>query len=79
MKCDIRSIEHANIEAATLAGTIGNIMVKFVSDQVSETLDKDGKPVHGTDAVTEITDLWTFERDLAQSNPAWRLTEARSG
>ncbi len=79
MKSDIRSIEHASIEAATLAGTIGTITVKFVSDQVSETLDKDGKPVHGTDAVTEITDLWTFERDLAQSNPAWRLTEARSG
>lgn len=79
MKSDIRSIENASIEAATLAGSIGTIMVKFVSDQVSETLDKDGKPVHGSDAVTEITDLWTFERDLAQSNPAWKLTEARSG
>ena len=78
-KSEVRSIQHASIEAANLAGTIGTITVKFVSDQVSETLDKDGKPVQGTDAVTEITDLWTFERDLAQSNPAWRLTEARSG
>ena len=79
MKSEIRSVENASIEAATLAGTVGTITVKFVSDQVSETLDKDGKPVHGTDAVTEITDLWTFERDLAQADPAWRLTEARSG
>ena len=78
-KSEIRSIESASIEAATLTGTIATITVKFVSDQVSETLDKDGKPVHGSDAVTEITDLWTFERDLAQSDPAWRLTEARSG
>lgn len=78
-KSEIRSIENATIEAANLAGTVGTITVKFVSDQVSETIDKDGKPVHGTDAVTEITDLWTFERDLAQSDPAWRLTEARSG
>ena len=78
-KSEIRSIENASIEAATLAGTIGTVTVKFVSDQVSETLDKDNKPVHGTDAVTEITDIWTFERDLAQSDPAWRLTEARSG
>lgn len=78
-KSEIRSIEHATIEAANLAGTVGTITVKFVSDQVSETLNREGKPVHGTDAVTEITDIWTFERDLAQSDPAWRLTEARSG
>ena len=78
-RTDIRSIENASIEAASLAGTVGTITVKFVSDQVSETVDKDGKPVHGSDAVTEITDLWTFERDLAQSDPVWRLTEARSG
>ncbi|MDT7952204.1 MAG: Tim44/TimA family putative adaptor protein [Acetobacteraceae bacterium] len=78
-KSEIRSIETISIEAASLLGTVGTITVKFVSDQVSETLDKDGKPVHGTDAVTEITDVWTFERDLAQPNPAWRLTAARSG
>ena len=78
-KSEIRSIEKAVIEAASLAGSIGSITVRFVSDQVSETLDRDGKPVHGTDAVTEITDIWTFERDMAQSDPAWRLTVARSG
>ena len=78
-KGEIRSIEHATIEAAHVNGTIGTITVKFVSDQVSETLDKNGKPVQGTDAVTEITDIWTFERDLAQRDPAWRLTEAHSG
>ena len=33
----------------------------------------------GTDAVTEITDLWTFERDLTQRDPTWRLVSARSG
>jgi predicted lipid-binding transport protein (Tim44 family) len=53
--------------------------VKFVSDQVAETLDRNGTPVAGTDAVTEITDVWSFERDLAQPDPAWRLTAARSG
>ena len=78
-KSEIRSIEHATIEAAMLTGSVGTITVKFVSDQISETLDREGKPVHGTDAVTEITDIWTFERDLAQSDPAWRMTEARSG
>ena len=78
-KSEIRSIEHATIDKAGLDGTMGTITVRFVSDQVSETLDRDGKPVHGTDAVTEITDIWTFERDLSQSDPAWRMTEAHSG
>jgi len=76
---EIRTVNQASIEQADLAGTVGSISVKFVSDQIAETLGADGRPVAGTDAVTEITDLWTFERDLSQPDPAWRLTAARSG
>ena len=75
----IRGIQHVSIETASLAGTVASIAVKFVSDQVSETLDREAKPIVGSDAVTEIIDLWTFERDLTSSDPAWRLTAARSG
>lgn len=78
-RSEIKGIGLVAIEAASLAGTVGSITVKFVSDQIAETLGPDGKPVAGTDAVTEITDLWTFERDLAQPDPAWRLAAARSG
>ena len=78
-RSEIRSIEQASIEAASLSGTQAAITVKFVSDQIAETLGRDGKPVAGADAVAEITDLWTFERDLAQADPAWRLSAARSG
>ena len=77
-KTEIRDVQQVHIEAAQLTGTLASITVNFISDQISETLDRDGKPVHGTDAVTEIRDLWTFERDLAQSDPAWRLAAARS-
>jgi len=52
--------------------------VRFVSDQVNMTLGSDGNPMMGTDAVTEITDQWTFERDLTSSDPTWRLVAARS-
>jgi predicted lipid-binding transport protein (Tim44 family) len=78
-RSEIRAIHQVGIEQAQVAGTIGSITVKFVSDQVSETLDRDGRPTQGSDAVTEITDLWSFERDLSQPDPAWRLTAARSG
>ncbi len=75
---DLRGIQSATIEAAELRGTVAQITVRFVSDQVSLTRDKDGKEVSGTDAVTELTDLWTFERDLSASDPTWRLVAARS-
>ena len=78
-RSEIKAINEVSIQQASLTGTIGAITVKFVSDQIAETMGADGKPVAGTDAVTEITDLWTFERDLATPDPAWRLAAARSG
>lgn len=75
---EIRGLEKVAIEAADLRGTVASVTVRFVSDQVSLTRDRDGRVVAGTDAVTEITDLWTFERDLATQDPTWRLVAARS-
>ena len=78
-RSEIRAIHTVAIEEAALSGTHAAITTRFVSDQISETTDREGKPVAGTDAVTEIIDLWTFERDLSQQDPAWRLSATRSG
>lgn len=75
---EIRSIEASVIEAAELRGSVGSVTVRFVSDQVSLTRDQKGQPIAGTDAVTEITDVWTFERDLSSRDPTWRLVAAQS-
>jgi predicted lipid-binding transport protein (Tim44 family) len=75
---ELRGIQSAAIEAAELRATVAQVTVRFVSDQISLTRDKDGKEVAGTDAVTELTDLWTFERDLTAADPTWRLVAARS-
>ena len=77
-KTEIRAIPTVLIDHAELAGSLAAITVRFVSDQVNVTLGQNGLPVAGADAVTEITDLWTFERDLASPDPAWRLVAARS-
>ena len=77
-RTEIRSVHAATIEQAALAGTLADITVRFVSDQVNVTTAADGSVVAGTDAVTEIVDIWTFQRNLAQPDPAWRLTAARS-
>ncbi len=74
----IHAINSATIENAELRGSVASITVRFISDQTSLTRDRTGQPVVGTDAVTEITDIWTFERDLASRDPAWRLISARS-
>jgi len=78
-RSEIRGIEGLTVEEAALSGNQAAITLRIVSDQVSETLDRDGKPVAGADAVAEITDIWTFERTLGQPDPAWRLSAARSG
>ncbi len=78
-RSEIKGVESLTVEEAVLSGSHAVITLRIVSDQVSETLDRDGRPVAGADAVAEITDVWTFDRDLAQPDPAWRLSAARSG
>lgn len=77
-KTEIKDIHAATIEEADLRGSVASLTVRFVSDQISATESKEGQIVAGTDAVTEITDLWTFERDLTSRDPSWRLVAARS-
>lgn len=77
-RTDLRSIQDMGIEAADLRGTIADVTVRIVSDQVNLTIAQDGSISAGAEAVTEITDLWTFQRDLAVSDPTWRLVGTRS-
>ena len=77
-RTEIRSLHGTAIEAAALHGTDAEITLRFVSDQINVTLGANGLPVAGADAVTEITDVWTLARNLATSDPTWRLIAARS-
>ncbi|ACI50085.1 import inner membrane translocase subunit Tim44 [Gluconacetobacter diazotrophicus PA1 5] len=83
-KAEVRAIASLAIVDAAIeerdGATHARIDVRIVSDQISLTSDKDGHPVAGTDAVTEFSDLWTFERPLgvAISGAAWRLAASRS-
>ncbi len=77
-RTEIREVREASIEAADLRGTVADVTVRFVSDQVNLTTDAAGKPVAGADAVTELTDVWTFQRDLRAEDPTWRLVATRT-
>lgn len=76
---EIRQIVEATINEADILGDHALIVVRFVSDQENFTRDRQGRTVAGTEAVTEIVDLWSFERNLNASDPAWRLAAAHSG
>jgi predicted lipid-binding transport protein (Tim44 family) len=63
-----------SLEAASLNGSKAAISVKFISEMINATLDKNGKTLQGDDkAILEDVDLWTFERDLKSRDPNWLL------
>ena len=73
------AIEKADIAAAELKGRTVQITVKFVSQLVSVTRNRAGETVDGSpDKVTDVTDIWTFARELGSRDPNWKLvaTEA---
>ncbi len=75
---EIRGVQEVAVEAADLRGTVADVTVRFVTDQVNLTTGRNGEVTHGSDAVTELTDLWTFQRDLRSTDPTWRLVATRS-
>ncbi len=77
-RTELRAINDLAIEEAELRGTVADITVRIVSDQVNLITAKDGSISAGAEAVTEITDLWTFQRDTRASDPTWKLVGTRS-
>lgn len=72
-RTEIRNVQDMVIEAADLRGTVAEVTVRIVSDQINITTAADGSVASGHDGVTEIVDLWTFQRDLRSGDPAWKL------
>ncbi len=76
-RTELRTIQDMAIEGAELRGSVADITLRIVSDQVNLTIAQDGSISAGAEAVTEITDIWTFQRDLATSDPTWKLVGTR--
>ena len=53
---------------------MAQLTVKFVSELISATRDKAGEVIVGDPKrIKEVTDIWTFAREVATHNPNWRL------
>jgi predicted lipid-binding transport protein (Tim44 family) len=74
------SIDKADITGAEVKGRTAQVTVRFVSQLVSVTRDKDGNVIDGSpDKVTDVTDVWTFARDLSSRDPNWKLVATEAG
>jgi predicted lipid-binding transport protein (Tim44 family) len=74
------SIDATDITGAELRGRTAQITVRFVSHLVSVTRDRSGNVVDGNpDKVTDVTDIWTFARDLSSRDPNWKLVATEAG
>ncbi len=66
------AIEKAEIISAITLENNASIVVKFVTKQINYICDKDDKVLDGKkDAINQITDIWTFKKDLTIANPNW--------
>jgi predicted lipid-binding transport protein (Tim44 family) len=75
------SIDNAEITAAEVRNRSAHATVRFQSKLVSVTRDKDGNVIDGNaEKVTDVTDVWTFARDVSSRDPNWKLvaTEAET-
>jgi predicted lipid-binding transport protein (Tim44 family) len=74
------SIDKADITAAELRGKTAQVTLRFVSQLVSVTHDRTGAVIEGSpDKVTEVTDVWTFARDISSRDPNWKLVATEAG
>ncbi len=72
-------IKSAEIVEAYVEDQASNATVKFVSEQINATRDEDGNVVDGNpNAVIDVTDFWTFARDIKSRDPNWTLVATSS-
>jgi predicted lipid-binding transport protein (Tim44 family) len=74
------SIDKADIVNAELRGRAAQVTVRFVSQLISSTRDRNGNVIDGSaEKVTDVTDVWTFARDVSSRDPNWKLVATEAG
>jgi predicted lipid-binding transport protein (Tim44 family) len=74
------SIDTAEITNVEMRGRTAQITIRFVSQLVSATRDRNGNVIDGgAEKVTSVTDIWTFARDVTSRDPNWKLVATEAG
>jgi predicted lipid-binding transport protein (Tim44 family) len=73
-------IEKADIRQVQLRGKTAQITVQFLSKLITATRDAAGTVTDGVvDKVVDVTDIWTFAREVGSRDPAWKLIATEAG
>jgi predicted lipid-binding transport protein (Tim44 family) len=75
------SIDGSTITAAELRNrATAQITVRFVSKLITATRDRAGAVIDGSaEKVTDVTDMWTFARDVSSRDPNWKVVATEAG
>ncbi|MDH3235512.1 MAG: Tim44/TimA family putative adaptor protein [Alphaproteobacteria bacterium] len=69
----------ASLMEARLVDRHAQVTVKFVSEQINATRDRNGAVIDGDpEKPVDVTDIWTFARDTRSRDPNWALVETSS-
>ena len=72
-------IDKVDVTAAAVKGATAQVTVRFLSKLVSATHDKSGAVIEGDPThVGDVTDIWTFAREVASRDPNWKLVATES-
>lgn len=73
------SIDSTEILDFEVKENICQIAVKFVSEQIHFIKNKAGEIIEGSKTqIDRVTDVWTFERNLASKKPNWTVVGVQS-
>lgn len=79
LSTEIMGIKSAEIIEAIMVGTVAQVTVRFVSEQINVIKDLDGRIVEGDPSrIVPVTDEWTFSRDTRSKDPNWHLSATRA-
>ena len=71
--------EASDIAAAELQGSVAQVTVRFVSEQINVVRNAEGQIAEGNpNEVQKVVDLWMFRRDTKSSDPNWQLVKTES-
>ncbi len=80
VKSTFIGIDESDVHSAEVKDQEAHITIKFISQIVSATLDKEGVVIEGDDKdIARVKDIWTFARDTKSNNPNWKLVATEAG
>ena len=80
-KASLTLVGFSNVKmiAVALKASVADITLSFGTRLISATTDADGKAVEGSaTTVQDVTDVWTFTRDVRARDPNWVLVATAS-